>query len=219
MNKISVLSLSVLLFAACAKKENVKVLLETTEGNIVIRLYDDTPQHRDNFVKLVKDGYYDGVIFHRVIETFMIQGGDPDSKNPKPDAVYGKGGPDYKIPAEILPNRYHKKGVLAAARTNNPKKESSGSQFYIVQGRVYDAEELTELEQNKKINTPDFKFGEEAKKDYAKIGGTPHLDGEYSVFGEVTEGLEVVDKIAAQETNANDRPLKDVIIKKVTFVK
>lgn len=195
------------------------VLLETSEGNIVIQLYEDTPRHSENFLKLVKAKYYDGVIFHRVIENFMIQSGDPKSKNPKPDGRYGSGGPDYRIPAEILPNHHHKKGALAAARTSNPAKESSGSQFYIVQGEVMDLDDLKIREENRRIVDPDFKFSEEAIKDYTTVGGVLHLDGEYTVFGEVIEGLDVVDKIASTETRSDDRPVKDIFIKKATIVK
>jgi cyclophilin family peptidyl-prolyl cis-trans isomerase len=207
------------LLASCKGEKSMNVLLETSEGNIVIRLYEDTPKHSENFLKLVKDNYYNGVIFHRVIANFMIQSGDPDSKNPTPDGHYGRGGPDYKIPAEILPNHHHKKGVLAAARNNNPAKESSGSQFYIVQGSVFDAGELKNTEENKKSVIPDFKFSEEAIKDYTTIGGAPHLDGDYTVFGEVIEGLDIVDKIAFAETQPGDRPVKDIFIKKATIVK
>lgn len=213
MKRVYPLVLLLLLFVSCKKNENMKVLLETSEGNIVIQLYDDTPQHRDNFVKLVKDGYYDGVIFHRVIESFMIQTGDPDSKNPQPGVSYGRGGPDYKVPAEILPNRHHKKGAVAAARQGdnvNPQKASSGSQFYIVQGNVYDRDDFKDSGN---------RFSDEAIKDYVTVGGTPHLDGGYTVFGEVTEGMDVVDKIAYAETMPGDRPVKDIFIKKATILK
>ncbi|MDR1594373.1 MAG: peptidylprolyl isomerase [Prevotellaceae bacterium] len=220
MNKSIVLLMMLGLSVSCKEEEkSMKVLLETSEGNIVLQLYDDTPQHSENFLKLVKDGYYDGVIFHRVIANFMIQTGDPNSKNPKPDGRYGSGGPDYKIPAEILPNHHHKKGALAAARTNNPEKASSGSQFYIVQGNVFDAEDLNAMETNKKAVNPAFKFSEEAVKNYTATGGTPHLDGEYTVFGEVIEGLDIVDKIALTKTQPGDRPVKDIFIKKATVVK
>ncbi|MDR1169230.1 MAG: peptidylprolyl isomerase [Prevotellaceae bacterium] len=219
MNKNIVLLLILGLLASCKEEKSMKVSLETSEGDIVIQLYEDTPKHSENFLKLVKNGYYDGVIFHRVIEGFMIQSGDPDSKNPVPDGHYGRGGPDYKIPAEILPNHYHKKGVLAAARNNNPAKESSGSQFYIVQGNVIDIEDLKALEENKKAVNSDFKFSEEAVKSYTATGGAPHLDGDYTVFGEVIEGLDVVDKIALTETRPDDRPVKDIFIKKATIVK
>jgi peptidyl-prolyl cis-trans isomerase B (cyclophilin B) len=207
------------LASTCRKNENVKVLLETGEGNIVIQLYDETPLHRDNFVKLAKQGYFDGVLFHRVIEHFMIQTGDPETKNPIPDAQYGAGGPDYTIPAEFVPEKYHKTGAVAAARTDNPQKASSGSQFYIVQGRIFDAEALSKLEERRQMSNPSFKFSPEAAQAYATVGGTPHLDGEYTVFGEVLEGLDVVDKIAASPTNPADRPLKDVFINRVTIIK
>jgi peptidyl-prolyl cis-trans isomerase B (cyclophilin B) len=221
MNKGIVFLLLILgLSASCKEKEkSMKVLLETSEGNIVLQLYEDTPQHSENFITLVQDKYYDGVIFHRVIADFMIQSGDPNSKNPTPDGGYGIGGPKYRIPAEILPNHHHKKGALAAARTANPTKESSGSQFYIVQGSVHDLEDLKALEENKKTVNPNFKFSEDAVKDYTTAGGTPHLDGEYTVFGEVIEGLDVVDKIAFVETRPDDRPVKDIFIKKATVVK
>jgi peptidyl-prolyl cis-trans isomerase B (cyclophilin B) len=219
MNKSIVLLLTLGLLTACKKEESMKILLETTEGNIVLQLYEDTPQHSANFIKLVKDGYYDGVIFHRVIADFMIQTGDPNSKNPTPEGHYGNGGPEYRIPAEFLPNHHHKKGALAAARTNNPEKESSGSQFYIVQGTVFDTVDLKSMEGNKKMANPNFKFSDEAVNDYTTIGGTPHLDGEYTVFGEVIEGIEVVDKIAFTETQPGDRPIKDIFIKKATIKK
>jgi cyclophilin family peptidyl-prolyl cis-trans isomerase len=219
MNKNIALLLILGLLTACKEETSMKVLFETSEGDIVLQLYEDTPKHSENFLKLVKDGYYDGVIFHRVIANFMIQSGDPDSKDPTPDGHYGRGGPSYKIPAEILPNHHHKKGVLAAARTPNPAKESSGSQFYIVQGNIFDAEDLKAMEENKKAVNSDFKFSEEAIKDYTTIGGTPHLDGEYTVFGEVIEGLEVVDKIAAAETKQGDRPVEDIFIIKAMIKK
>jgi peptidyl-prolyl cis-trans isomerase B (cyclophilin B) len=220
MNKSVVLLLILGMLASCKETEkSMKVLLETSEGNIVLQLYEDTPLHSENFLKLVEDKYYNGVIFHRVIANFMIQSGDPGSKNPTPDGQYGRGGPDYKIPAEILPNHHHKKGVLAAARTANPAKESSGSQFYIVQGTVLDIDDLKTLEEQKKAVNPDFKFSEEAVKNYTTIGGTPHLDGEYTVFGEVIEGLDVLDKIAFTETRPGDRPVKDILIKKASIVK
>ncbi|MDR2424468.1 MAG: peptidylprolyl isomerase [Prevotellaceae bacterium] len=221
MNKFTVITmLATILATSCQKNENVKVLLETSEGNILLQLYDETPQHRDNFVKLVKDGYYDGVLFHRVIESFMIQAGDPESKNPKPEARYGSGGPDYKVPAEIIPDKHHKKGALAAARTQNPEKASSGSQFYIVQGRVYTNDALKEMETAKKAMNKDFAFTPKALEDYTSTGGTPHLDGDYTVFGEVLEGLDTVDKIAETQTRPEDnRPVKDIVIKQAKIVK
>ena len=192
--------------------KDVKVLIETTEGNITVKLYDETPMHRDNFVKLVKSNFYDGVIFHRVIKNFMIQGGDPESKNPEANKQYGSGGPSYKIPAEFNSKLFHKKGALSAARTNNPEKASSGSQFYIVQGEKYSG-----ADQLKQIN-PKFNYTPEQIEAYKTLGGTPHLDGEYTVFGEVTNGLNIVDKIAAVKTGKADRPVNDVIITKVTII-
>ncbi len=183
-----------------------KVCISTNYGDIKIKLYNETPQHRDNFIKLVKTSYLNGTLFHRVIKNFMIQGGDPDSKNADSTAILGNGGPAYTIPAEILvPKYFHKKGALGAARDNNPAKASSGSQFYIVQGKIYTEQELAAFSQRTgKI------FSKEQIDAYKTIGGTPHLDGDYTVFGEVYEGLDVVDKIAAVKTGANDRPLKDI---------
>lgn len=185
------------------------VLIETSLGNITVKLYNETPLHCDNFLKLVEDTFYNGCIFHRVINQFMIQGGDPDSKNPKPNQVLGNGGPGYTIAAEIVPTLFHKKGVLAAARLGdnvNPDKESSGSQFYIVQGKKFSSADLDMLET--RMGT---KFSTEQRDAYTNIGGTPHLDGNYTVFGEVVEGLEVVDKIAQVQTHpANNRPLQDI---------
>ena len=192
--------------------------IETTEGTIQFRLYDETPLHQENFNKLCKEGFYDGVIFHRVIKNFMIQTGDPDSKNPTPGGRYGSGGPGYTIPAEINPTLFHKKGAVAAARLGdmaNPKKASSGSQFYIVVGEVYTLEQLQRFEKDMQRRDPNFKFSEEAIQAYTTIGGTPHLDGAYTVFGEVTEGLEVVDKIAKTPTSHGDRPEQDIIITKL----
>ena len=167
------------------KEENMtKISMETTLGKLILVLYNETPLHRDNFKKLTEDGYYDGLLFHRVIKDFMIQGGDPDSKNALAGQQLGMGGPGYTIPAEILPQFKHKKGALAAARTNNPKKESSGSQFYIVHNN----------------------------------NGTPHLDGQYTVFGEVIEGLDVIDAIANVKTAPGDRPIEDVRIIKMTVI-
>jgi peptidyl-prolyl cis-trans isomerase B (cyclophilin B) len=185
------------------------VLIETSLGNITVKLYNETPLHRDNFIKLVEDTFYNGCIFHRVINQFMIQGGDPDSKNPQAKQQLGNGGPGYTIAAEIISELFHKKGVLAAARLGddvNPDKESSGSQFYIVQGKKFSDSDLNMLET--RMNR---KFTPEQRETYKNIGGTPHLDGNYTVFGEVVEGLEVVDKIAQEQTNlSNNRPLQDI---------
>lgn len=184
------------------------VLLQTDYGNMKILLYEETPLHRENFIKLVKSGFYDGLLFHRVINGFMIQGGDPDSRNAQPGAMLGNGGPGYTIPAEFVPKYFHKKGVIAAAREGdnvNPMKESSGSQFYIVQGRIYNEAIMQKIAaQMNKI------FSAEQIKAYGTIGGSPWLDNDYTVFGEVVEGLDVIDKIAAVKCGPNDRPVEDV---------
>lgn len=185
-----------------------RVKISTDYGDIVVALYNATPKHRDNFIKLATEGYYNGTLFHRIIKDFMIQGGDPDSKTAQPGQMLGNGGPGYTIPAEIRPNLFHKKGALAAARMGddvNPNKESSGSQFYIVQGRVFPDEFLNSMEQQ--MNR---KFPENQRKIYKTVGGTPHLDGGYTVFGEVVSGLDVLDKIAAVKTGPADRPVEDV---------
>lgn len=201
-----------------AFSQSTKVLIETTKGNITVVLYDDTPLHRDNFVKLAESGFYEGLLFHRVIKNFMIQGGDPMSKDAAPNARLGNGDPGYTIPAEIVyPKHFHKKGALAAARTGdnvNPERRSSGSQFYIVQGQPYTDMKLDQYE--KALGRT---FTTKERDAYATIGGTPHLDNQYTVFGEVVEGLGVVDKIAAVETGVADRPVEDVKIIKMTVLK
>ncbi|MDE6018798.1 MAG: peptidylprolyl isomerase [Muribaculaceae bacterium] len=231
----------------------------TTAGDIKIRLYDDTPLHRDNFLKLAKKGYYDGVLFHRVINDFMVQTGDPDSKNADKGVMLGSGGPGYTIPAEIeYPKHYHKYGALAAARTGdemNPERKSSGSQFYIVTGKKYSPQQLSRMEEmsvQKQLqsyfmelqrqnmdtirqlrlakdsvglenlrqelikqtegNVKPVTMSEEQVRDYTTIGGTPHLDGQYTVFGEVLEGMDTVEKIQKAETDGRDRPLEDIRI-------
>ena len=194
------------------------VLLQTTLGDIVIRLSDSTPLHRDNFLKLVKVGFYDSVLFHRVIQSFMIQGGDPQSKNAAPGAALGSGGPGYRVPAEFRSTLFHKRGVIAAARDNNPEKASSGSQFYITQGRIFTDAGLDSVE-----TTRIFRKIPQYQRDvYKTIGGVPHLDQGYTVFGEVVRGMEVVDRIAAVETSKGvdrDRPLVNVAIVKAKLVK
>lgn len=249
-------------------KDCTKVTIETSLGEIEVALYNETPQHRDNFVKLAKEGYYDGVLFHRVIDEFMIQTGDGDSKTATAGQRLGSGGPGYTVPAEIVyPKLFHKRGALAAARTPdqvNPERRSSGSQFYIVTGKVYDAQQLAQYEknvkgrrmqeivntlaapyrkdvmtwrregntaaidslQNRLIKEAEAKVNKEnlamtpAQLDaYQSVGGTPHLDGQYTVFGEVTKGMDVVEKIEKAQTDGNDRPLEDIKIKKVTVKK
>ncbi|PKP01722.1 MAG: peptidylprolyl isomerase [Bacteroidetes bacterium HGW-Bacteroidetes-6] len=195
------------LFAQNTPK-GTKVLISTSLGDIKVVLYDNTPLHRDNFIELVKENYYDGTLFHRVINQFMIQGGDPDSRNAKPKQMLGNGGPDYTIPFEYVAENYHKRGALAAARMGddvNPEKASSGSQFYIVQGRTFSDAELDQIE--KRINKV---YTDEQREVYKTEGGTPFLDGNYTVFGEVYEGMDVVDKIAKVTRDRNDRPLEDV---------
>lgn len=244
-----------------------KVTLETSMGRIVVALYNDTPIHRDNFVKLVKQGYYDGLLFHRVIKDFMIQGGDPASRDADSTAMLGSGGPGYTLPAEIkFPEHYHKRGALAAARTGdnaNPNRRSSGSQFYIVTGSRIDNQALGMIEmklgsqvcQNIFVNLVEqhrdsllqlqasgdtaavvhaqqqlaaetkaiydrnpVSYTAEMKKNYTTVGGAPHLDAQYTVFGEVVEGMDVVDRIQQVETNAANRPKHDVKIIKASIV-
>lgn len=197
------------------------VLMVTTAGSILLRLSDSTPLHRDNFLRLVKAHYYDSLLFHRVIQNFMIQGGDPDSKRAAAGKPLGDGGPAYTLPAEFRQSLFHKKGVLAAARESddiNPQKASSGSQFYIVQGKRYTDGALDTLEQRRlKRKIPAYQ-----REVYKSLGGTPFLDQNYTVFGEVVEGLNVVDKIAALPTSKGqdkDRPLQDVRIINVRLIK
>ena len=244
------------------------VKIETTVGDIKVKLYNETPKHRDNFIKLVKDGMYEGTLFHRVIKDFMIQAGDPDSKNAPKGKMLGVGDVGYTIPAEfVYPKFFHKKGALSAARQGdnvNPKKESSGCQFYIVTGKVYNDSTLLSMESQmneNKINVifntlaqkhmkeiykmrkandedglydlqeklfaeaqeiaakqPEFHFTPEQIEAYTTVGGTPHLDGEYTVFGEVVEGMDVVDKIQQVKTDRSDRPEEDVKIIKATIL-
>lgn len=181
------------------------VEIRTDKGNALLKLYNETPKHRDNYRRLVKEGYYDSLMFHRVIEHFMIQGGDPGSRYAIGGQPLGSGGPDYRVPAEFVDSLIHKKGALAAARSDNPEKESSGSQFYLVQGRVFSEAGLDSLEEFrlKKKMTP------LQRETYSTIGGVPHLDGNYTVFGELLDGIAVVDSIATVETDDRDRPRKD----------
>jgi len=190
--------------------KNKYVEIQTTKGNMIVLLYNETPLHRDNFLKLVSEHYYDSLIFHRVIRDFMIQGGDPQSRNPQPGKQYGSGGPDYTIPAEFNDSLFHKKGALAAARLGdqaNPKKESSGSQFYIVQGKKYTDAELAQVaSKSGRVLT------EKQKEVYKTSGGTPFLDGGYTVFGEVVEGLDLLDQIGGATTLPGDRPKENIFI-------
>ncbi len=244
-----------------------KVKLETSLGDIVVELYNETPQHRDNFIKLVKEGYYDGVLFHRVIKDFMVQTGDGNSKTAGPETMLGDGDPGYTIPAEfVYPKYFHKRGALAAARTGdqvNPERASSGSQFYIVTGKLYSSDELKQMVQrmqegvkqgiwNRLVNEnreqimamqqqqdeaglqalqseliqkmeaeaaqKPFKFTDEQINAYTSVGGTPFLDNEYTVFGEVVEGMDIVDRIQNTATGKADRPTTDIRIVKATIV-
>ncbi len=197
------------------KEKRTRVEINTTLGKMVVELYNETPQHRDNFIKLVTTHYFDSLLFHRVIPQFMVQGGDPKSKTAARDAMLGDGGPDYTIPAEFNKTFIHKKGALSAARQSdqvNPEKRSNGSQFYIVQGNTYQASDLQTLVQRKSEMAPgkDYSYTPEQIKEYATMGGTPHLDGDYTVFGEVIEGLDVIDLIAAVPCDGHDRPMTDV---------
>jgi cyclophilin family peptidyl-prolyl cis-trans isomerase len=228
MKKMLLIPIVLMVVSACLaqkdstlKKKDRKrdVLLQTNYGDITIRLSDSTPLHRDNFLKLVKVGFYDSVLFHRVIKNFMIQGGDPESKHATAGQPLGSGGPAYKVPAEFRTTLFHKKGVIAAARDNNPEKSSSGSQFYIVQGKVYTNAGLDSMET---FRFAGRKFSAAEREAYTTVGGVPHLDQGYTVFGEVVKGIDVVDKIAAAETSKGadrDRPLEDVKIIKAKLVK
>ena len=248
--------------------QETKVCIETSHGDIVVKLYNETPKHRDNFLKLVKEGHYEGLLFHRVIKNFMIQGGDPTSKNAPKGVQLGEGDLDYTVPAEfVYPKYFHKRGALSAARQAdnvNPERASSASHFFIVTGKVVTDSTLLSMEEQhhtqllsqafdsltrkhmKEIyklrkdrneealmdlqeklmaeaeqmisGEPEFHFTPEQIEAYTTIGGTPHLDGAYSVFGEVVEGMEVVDKIQQEKTDRNDRPERDVVIKKMRVV-
>lgn len=198
-----------------APKVGARLVLVTTEyGTMTIKLSDSTPLHRDNFIKLVKQGFYDSLMFHRIIQGFMIQGGDPNSKNADSAAMLGNGeAPGEMIPAEFKTNLIHKKGALAMARTENPAKASSNCQFYIVEGQTFDDIKLNQMECNVRGSNPAFTYTDGQRKIYKTIGGTPFLDQNYTVFGEIIKGMEVIDKIAALPKGPNDRPLKDVRMK------
>lgn len=263
MNRAILILCMGLILGACKRQEGTVIRMETSLGNIRMKLYDETVLHRDNLIKLVQEGYYDGILFHRVIQDFMIQAGDPESRGARPGALLGDKDAGYTIKAEILPQYFHKRGVLAAAREGdniNPERNSSGSHFYIVQGKVYTPEGLDEAVEgiNNKRFTALFnrlksgregeitryqlandyenlmrinrelsdttrtlfenvklKLSEEQQKAYTTVGGTPHLDGEYTVYGEVIEGMEVVDKIASRKTDDHCRPEDDVVIRKM----
>lgn len=229
MKPLILLFTALILTTACqrsvAQKNNATVdnnktpmvEMQTNMGTMKIKLYDNTPQHRDNFIKLVEQGFYDSVLFHRVIPSFMIQGGDPDSKGAAAGKMLGMGGPGYTVPAEFVDNNLHVKGALAAARMGdqmNPTKASSGSQFYIVQGQSLSDGMLDQMETMKK-----FKYTPEQRALYKEKGGAPFLDRDYTVFGELVEGFDVLDKIAAVARDRGDRPTQDVMIIKATLIK
>jgi cyclophilin family peptidyl-prolyl cis-trans isomerase len=206
------------------RKKDVRkdVEMVTDKGTMILRLSDSTPLHRDNFLKLVRQGFYDSILFHRVIKNFMVQAGDPNSKRPVKGETYGDGGPEYTIPAEFRTSMFHKKGMLAAARTGddvNPQRASSGAQFYIVQGKVFTDVGLDSVE---KFRLKGRKLPAAHREVYKTLGGAPHLDQNYTIFGEVIKGLPVVDSIAATPTSGRqggDRPLQDVRIIKARLVK
>ena len=274
-NRILIIAVLAMVLAACgagSKKstdmeKRTQVKIETTMGNIVVELYNETPKHRDNFIKLAKEGMYDSTLFHRVIKAFMIQAGDPDSKNANDTAQLGGGDVGYTVPAEFVPKFFHKKGALAAARMGddvNPKRESSGCQFYIVTGRKFREAQLLDMAGQKNNNRIDEIFNELARKHmkeiykmrkandeaglmalqdsleaqataqykeeepfmftpeqiaaYTTVGGAPHLDGAYTVFGQVVEGMETVEKIEVTKTGKADRPVENVRILKATVI-
>lgn len=209
------LSLLLCLTLSAKKDKQTRVEMFTSKGTIVLKLYNETPIHRDNFIKLVKEGYFNDLLFHRVIEDFMIQGGDPDSRDAAPGKLLGEGDPGYTLPTEIrFPQIYHKRGVLAAAREGdqtNPERRSSGSQFYIVWGKTFSREEIEKIAAHVE-RTTGYIMPEELKTYYMHHGGTPHLDGAYTVFGEVVKGIEVVNAIQQVATDRNDRPIEDIKI-------
>jgi len=193
--------------ASGAKPKHSYIRIKTSKGECIVMLYNQTPKHRDNFLKLAKEGFYNGTLFHRVIKDFMIQGGDPDSKTAAPSQVLGSGDLGYLVDAEFRDSLFHKKGVLAAARDNNPSKASSASQFYLVQGKKFTDEELDKTRMNRMNGRliPDSQ-----RAIYKTLGGTPHLDGNYTVYGEIVQGLAMVDTIASVVTSASNRPSDDI---------
>lgn len=218
------LALAMTAISATAQTTTSEVLLETTAGNIRIALYDETPQHRDNFLKLVKMNVYDSLLFHRVIKDFMIQSGDINSKHAQPGQLLGTGDFDYTQEPEFrLPQLFHRRGVVAMAREGddvNPEMRSSACQFYIVWGRVLDDKKLNQIQERLDSTTQGrVKLTPEMMATYKTIGGTPHLDGQYTVFGEVTEGMDIVDCIQQQPTDKYARPLEDIRILKAIVTK
>jgi len=214
MKKILLFTIAVIFMQTAIFAQKTKIEITTDYGKIVLMLYDNTPKHRDNMIKLAKEHFFDSLLFHRVIPEFVIQGGDPNSKHAAAGANLGDGEHGNRIPAEINDVAYHKRGALGMARDNNPEKASSGCQFYIVIGRKLTDQDLDNIE---KRGTR--KFTAEQRATYKTIGGTAFLDGGYTVFGEVLEGMDIVEKIAAEPRNAADRPNKDVHMLKVRVVK
>lgn len=213
MKKLA-LSVAAVLFACSTFAQRTKVAITTEYGRIVMELYEETPKHRDNMIQLVKARFLDSTLFHRVIPQFVIQGGDPNSKNAKPGEPLGNGETGYRVDAEINDSAFHKYGAVGMARDNNPAKASSGCQFYIVTGKKYTDEELNGFEARSGKKMP-----ASHRQAYKTIGGTPHLDGGYTVFGEVTEGMDIVEKIASEPRNGMDRPNKDIRMLQVVLVK
>ena len=221
---ISLLVFALMVSSAKAQTSTSEVLLETTAGNIRIALFDETPLHRDNFLKLVQEHVYDSLLFHRVIKDFMIQSGDLHSKHAKPGQRLGSGDYDYTIEAEFrLPQIFHRRGMVAMAREGdrvNPEQRSSACQFYIVWGRVYNDARLMKVQERLDTTTHGrVQLTPEMQQGYKTVGGIPHLDGQYTVFGEVVEGLDVVDRIQQSATDPYDRPLEDVRILRATVIK
>lgn len=214
---LTIVLLGAMMLAGCRQKET-HVVMETTVGTIELKLYDETPLHRDNFIQLVKENAFDSLLFHRVIQDFMIQGGDPDSKHAAPGVLLGEGDRPYTLPAEFRLEQgiYHRRGVIASAREGddvNPERRSSAMQFYIVWGKVFDDEGLDKVQERLDQRTGgSVRLTPEMREVYKTVGGTPHLDGQYTVWGEVVDGLDVVDAIQRVPTDANDRPLEDVRI-------
>ena len=220
--KLTLLALALMVGSANAQTSTSEVLLETTAGNIRIALFDETPLHRDNFLKLVKEHVYDSLLFHRVIKDFMIQSGDLHSKHAQPGQRLGSGDYNYTVEAEFrLPKIFHRRGMVAMAREGdrgNPERRSSACQFYIVWGRVYNDARLMKV-QERLDTTAHVQLTPEMQEVYKTVGGVPHLDGQYTVFGEVVEGLDVVDRIQQSATDPNDRPLEDIRILRATVTK
>lgn len=209
MKNIAFLIFSSVMFWSCNLDSTTHALIETEYGNMKVELFNSTPKHKENFIKLAEEGYYDSLLFHRVMPGFMIQGGDPDSRNARPGQPLGQGGPGYTIDAEI--GAVHTRGALAAARLSdqaNPERKSSGSQFYIVAGQKFDENVLNQIEQQNGI-----KYTPEQRQAYLEKGGYPPLDGQYTVFGRVVEGMEVIDKIANVQRDQMDRPVEDIRMK------